>query len=74
MNTIEFRSPVDAQRIKELEEEVSRLTEKVRLAENDIKRILTHDYDVICEFCGKEECCYSLSGYDCNRRSRWRYK
>lgn len=74
MNSLDFRSPVDIQRIKELEERVQYLSDKVKLAEEDMKRVLIHDYDVVCEFCAKEGCCFTLSGYDCKDKSRWRYK
>lgn len=74
MNTIEFRSPLDIERINELEKQVKALTEKNILASRDIKRMLMHDYEVICEFCAHNGCCYTLSGSDCRDRCHWRGK
>lgn len=72
MSVVDFRSPYDIERIKYLEEQVEILTQKNRCADKDIKRILIHDYDVICEFCAHHGCCYTLCGYDCRKYSYWR--
>lgn len=72
MNTVDFRSPYDIERIKYLEEQVERLTKKNKLADKDIKRILIHDYEAICEFCAHQDCCYTLSGSDCRECCYWR--
>lgn len=72
MQPIEFRSPLDIERIKYLEEQVKILTKKNNLARNDIKRIFVHDYDVLCEFCVHNGCCYTLNSYDCKERCHWR--
>lgn len=72
MQPIEFRSPLDIERIRYLEEQVKILTEKNKMADKDIKRLLIHDYEVVCEFCAHNGCCYTLNGYDCKERSYWR--
>lgn len=72
MNTIDFRSPIDIERIEFLEKQVEVLTRKLKLADKDIKKILTNNYETICEFCAHDGCCYTLNGYDCKECSYWR--
>lgn len=72
MNTIEFRSQIDIDRINELEDQVKILKERIKLADKDIKRMLSHDYDVLCEFCHHNGCCFTFNGYDCKDRCYWR--
>lgn len=71
MKSFEFRSPLDIERIKELEEQVNFLTQKNEQAKKDIKRILVHDYETLCEFCALEGRCYCLDKYACKRHCRW---
>ena len=52
--------------------EIKRLKEELACAKKDIKRLMIHDYDVVCEFCSKNKCCYTLNGYDCRDRCNWK--
>lgn len=71
MQPVEFRSPVDIERIQYLEEQVKVLTQIKEQAKKDIKRILIHDYETLCEFCALDGRCYCLDKYACKQHCRW---
>lgn len=71
-NTVDFRSSIDIEKIKKLEEQIDILQTKLKLANSDIKKLLTHDYETVCDFCGHGNCCYRFSSRDCKRNCHWR--
>lgn len=73
MDAIKFYIPSEMETtIGKQRDEIKRLKEELACAKKDIKRLMIHDYDVVCEFCSKNKCCYTLNGYDCRDRCNWK--
>lgn len=70
---VEFYIPEERDMtIENQQAEIERLKSKLKDARKDFKRILTHDYETLCEFCAHDGECFNICKKNCYEKCHWK--